>query len=74
MINYNQTEKENNLDTTLIDLRLDMGSLILINTKSVSVWWGLYVLSNTQPTLKVQFVKRLRALRLGWKKIVAYKT
>ena len=37
MISYNQTVKENNLDTTLIDLRLGMGSLILINTKSVSV-------------------------------------
>ena len=68
MISYNQTEKENNLDTTLIDLRLDMGSLILINTKSVSVWWGLYGLSNTQPTLKVQFMKRLRSTEARLKK------
>ena len=68
MINYNQTEKENNLDMTLIDLRLDMGSLILINTKSVSVWWGLYALSNTQPTLKAQFMKKLRSTEARLKK------
>ena len=29
-----KNESDNNLDTTLIDLRLDMGSLILINIKT----------------------------------------
>ena len=43
-----------------IYLHLDMGSHVLINIKSASVWWCLYVLSNNQPTLEVQFMKKFR--------------
>ena len=46
-------------DTTKMNLSLDMSSHIL-NIKNASVWWYLFALSNNQPALEVQFMKRLR--------------
>ena len=37
--------------------------------KSASVWWCLYALSNTQPTLEVQFIKKLRSTEAKLKKM-----
>ena len=38
--------KKYHIDTTKIDLGLDMNTYI-VNKNSISVWWCLYVLSNT---------------------------
>ena len=48
-INHNENEDENekkdHIDTTCIALALDMDTNV-VNFRSVSVWWCLYVLSN----------------------------
>ena len=50
---------------------LDMDTNI-VNIKSVSVWWRLYVLSNTYATLEVQFMKKVSNTVAELKESVAY--
>ena len=40
---------------------------------SVSVWWCLYVLSNTQATFEAQFIRKLSNTEAELKRTVAYK-
>ena len=56
----------------IIDLGLDMDNNI-VNLKSVSVSWCLYVLSNIQETFEVEFMKKLSNTEAEMKKSVAYK-
>ena len=44
----------------------------IVNKKSVSVWWYLYVLSNTQATPEAQFMQKLSNTEGELKKNVAY--
>ena len=45
----------------------------IVNIKSASVWWCLYVLSNTKATFEAQFRKKLSSVEAELKKSVAYK-
>ena len=45
----------------------------IVNIKSVSVWWCLYVLSNTSATFEAQFIKKLSNAEAELEKSVAYK-
>ena len=56
---------------TSIDSGLEMATNIL-NIKSVSVWWCLYVSSNTEATFEAQFIKKLSNAEAELKKSVAY--
>ena len=59
-INHNENEdemKKDYIDTTQIDLGLDMDTN-MVNIRSVSVWWYLHLLSNTYATLEAQFMRR----------------
>ena len=44
----------------------------IVNKKSVSVWWYLYVLRNTQATFEAQFMQKLSNTEGELKKSVAY--
>ena len=50
---------------------LDMDTNI-VNIKSVSVWWCLYVLSNTYATREVQVMKKVSNTEAELKESVAY--
>ena len=39
-----------------VDLEMDKN---VVNIKYVSVWWCLYVLSNTEATFEAQFMEKL---------------
>ena len=45
----------------------------IVNKRSVSVRWCLYVLSNTQATFAAQFIKKLSNTETELKKSFAYK-
>ena len=45
----------------------------IVNMKNVSVWWCLYVLSNTKATFEAQFTKKFSNTKAELKKSVAYK-
>ena len=55
--------KIHHIDTTGLDT-----DKIIINIESVSVWWGLHVLSNTQVTFEAQFMKKLSKTKAKLKK------
>ena len=55
----------------IIDLDLDIGTII-VNTKSVLVWWCLLVLSNTSVTFEAQFMRKLSNIEAELKECVAY--
>ena len=44
----------------------------IVNKKSVSVWWYLYVSSNTQATFEAQLMKKLNNTESELKKSVAH--
>ena len=45
----------------------------MLNTKCFSVWWCLYVLSNTQASLEALFIKKISKIEADLKKSLAYK-
>ena len=53
-----------------VDLEMDKN---VLNIKYVSVWWCLYVLSNTEATFEAQFMKKLSNTEAELKKSDAYK-
>ena len=63
--------KKDHIDTTLIDLGLDMDRGI-VYIKSASIRLCLYVLSDTSATFEVQFMKKLSNIEAELKKSVAY--
>ena len=54
------------------DIGLDIGTKI-VNTRSVSVWWYLYVFSNTKASFEAQFMKKLSKTEAELKKSLPYK-
>ena len=45
----------------------------LVNIRSVSVWFCVYILSNTEATFETQFMKKLSNTEAKLKKNIAYK-
>ena len=78
MINHNRSEYENenrstdHIDTTKIKLRLDMDTNV-VNIKTVSLRWCLYVLGNSRATYEAKFMKKLSNTEAELKKTIAYK-
>ena len=67
MINYN--ESDHHLDTTLIDLRLDMGAFTLINIKKCLSMMRFICIKEHPTNLKVQFMKKLKSTEDRLKKM-----
>ena len=72
IINHHENEDENGKKDRKIDLDLNVDTN-LVNIKSVSVWWCLYVLSNTEATFEAQFMKKLGNTEADLKKALLLK-
>ena len=73
-INHNENEDKMSNRSHIYDInRPRPMDTNIVNIKSASVWWCLYVLSNTKATFEAQFRKKLSSVEAELKKSVAYK-
>ena len=65
-------KKKFHVNTTSIDVDRNMDTNI-VNIKSVSAWWCLYVLRSTLATFEAQFMKKLSIIEPELKKLLLIK-